>query len=140
MFGEGYTGKVLEHFRSPANVGQLSNPDGIGEAGDPDRGNFCCFYLRLSGGRIEEVKYRVGGCPNAIAACSAASQWVQGKAVPEAWSISPRVIEDLLEWSPGENAACSRLPVVAVRRAILSALKGFPGQGGGVGTVGGGNF
>jgi len=31
----GYTDKVLEHFRNPHNMGKMENPDGVGKVGNP---------------------------------------------------------------------------------------------------------
>jgi NifU-like protein len=33
-----YTGKVLDHFRNPRNVGVIENPDGVGEVGSMEIG------------------------------------------------------------------------------------------------------
>ena len=29
-----YSKKVMDHFINPRNVGEIENPDGVGEAGD----------------------------------------------------------------------------------------------------------
>ena len=30
-----YSDKVMDHFSNPRNVGEIENPDGLGEAGNP---------------------------------------------------------------------------------------------------------
>jgi len=32
---EAYSEKVMDHFRSPRNVGEIENPDGVGKVGNP---------------------------------------------------------------------------------------------------------
>ena len=41
-----YTKKVLEHFKNPKNAGVIEDPDGIGEIGDPDCGDFLRVFIR----------------------------------------------------------------------------------------------
>lgn len=77
------------------------------------------FQLRVAGGRIADVGYRVFGSPYAIAACSLAAEWMIGR--PAAPDAVP----------PGrELAAALALPVertgvaLVVEDAIRAALAG----------------
>jgi len=42
-----YTDKVIKHFKSPSNMGQMSNPDAVGEVGNPGGGD--CYFVNGHG-------------------------------------------------------------------------------------------
>ena len=58
-----YTDKVMEHFFHPKNVGQIENPDGIGEVGSLACGDALTLTFKLGkDGRIAEAKFKTFGC------------------------------------------------------------------------------
>ena len=62
-----YTDKVMDHFLHPRNVGEIENPDGVGEVGNAACGDALKLTFKLDKeGRIEDVKFsdRVEFCPD----------------------------------------------------------------------------
>ncbi|MBS3983083.1 MAG: iron-sulfur cluster assembly scaffold protein, partial [Dethiobacter sp.] len=58
-----YTGKVMEHFTNPRNVGEIENADGVGEVGNMKCGDIMRIYIKVNDQDvIEDVKFRTFGC------------------------------------------------------------------------------
>ena len=114
-----YSEMVLEHFRNPRNVGAIEDADGFGKAG----GGLKCpediayFWIRVSDGRLVEVKHKTMGCPVAIASSSITSVMAEGKAIQEALRITPQAVIEALG-GIRDRKMDSNLGPDALRRAI----------------------
>ena len=42
-----YTGKVMDHFANPSNVGELSDASGVGEVGNAVCGDSMRIYINV---------------------------------------------------------------------------------------------
>ena len=62
-----YGERVLAHFYEPRNVGLITDADGIGWIGDASCGDLFYMFVKVSDGRLADVKYLVRGCGAAIA-------------------------------------------------------------------------
>lgn len=116
-----YTEEVIDHFLYPRNVGELQDADGVGEVVDAAAGSVCVFHIKLKNGRISKTGYRVGGCPNTIAACSVASELVLGLTPEEANLIQARDVERVLHWKPDEYMFSTKVVLQALRNAAQAA-------------------
>ena len=117
-----YSEKVMEHFINPRNVGEIENPDGIGEEGNPVCGDMMTFYIKVKDDRLEDVKFRTFGCGAAIAVSSMVSEMAKGKTLEEAMKITPRSVADELEGLPKNKFHCSNLGAQALNKAIQDYL------------------
>jgi len=113
-----YSEKVMEHFINPRNVGEIENPDGIGEEGNPVCGDMMTFYIKVKDDRLEDVKFKTFGCGAAIAVSSMVSEMAKGKTLEEAMKITPRLVADELEGLPKNKFHCSNLGAQALHKAI----------------------
>ena len=53
-----YNEKVMDHFLNPRNVGEVENPDGVGDVGNITCGDALKLTFKLDeSGRIAEVKF-----------------------------------------------------------------------------------
>ena len=43
-----YSKTVMEHFKTPKNVGVLDDADGVGELGNPLCGDMMTIYLKIA--------------------------------------------------------------------------------------------
>jgi NifU-like protein involved in Fe-S cluster formation len=59
---EGYSEKVMEHFRNPRNVGTIENPDGVGHVGNPVCGDIMELYIKVENNIIVDAKFKTFGC------------------------------------------------------------------------------
>ena len=48
-----YSEKVMDHFMHPRNVGEIENPDGVGEEGNPICGDMMTFYIKVKDNRLK---------------------------------------------------------------------------------------
>ncbi|MBI2832717.1 MAG: Fe-S cluster assembly scaffold protein NifU [Chloroflexi bacterium] len=122
-----YSAKVMEHFTNPRNVGEIENPDGIGEEGNPVCGDMMTFYIKVKDNRLDDVKFKTFGCGAAIAVSSMVSEMAKGKTIEEALKITPQLVADELEGLPKQKFHCSNLGAQALHKAIedyLSKKKG----------------
>jgi nitrogen fixation NifU-like protein len=117
-----YSDKVMEHFMNPRNVGEIENPDGVGEEGNPVCGDMMTFYVKVKDNRIDDVKFKTFGCGAAIAVSSMVSEMAKGKTLEEALKITPRSVADELEGLPKNKFHCSNLGAQALNKAIQDYL------------------
>jgi len=125
-----YSEKVMEHFMNPRNVGEIENPDGIGEEGNPVCGDMMTFYIKVRDNRLEDVKFKTFGCGAAIAVSSIVSEMAKGKTLDEAMKITPRSVADELEGLPKNKFHCSNLGAQALNKAIQDYLSKKKTEGG----------
>jgi len=113
-----YSNKVIDHFMNPRNVGELEDPNGIGEAGEIVCGDMTIFMIKVKNDRIEEVGFRTVGCGAAIAVSSMVSEMAKGKTLDEAMKITNIMVADQLEGLPSNKMHCSNLGADALHKAI----------------------
>ena len=113
-----YSDKVMDHFMHPRNVGEIENPDGVGEVGNPVCGDMMTFYIKVKDNRLEDVKFKTFGCGAAIAVSSMVSEMAKGKTIEEAKKITPDSVAKELEGLPKQKMHCSNLGAQALNKAI----------------------
>ena len=124
-----YSEKVMEHFMNTRNVGEIENPDGVGEVGNPVCGDMMAFYIKVKDNRLEDVKFRTFGCGAAIAVSSMVSEMAKGKTLEEAMKITPELVADELQGLPKQKFHCSNLGAQALHKAIENYRKKQKTQG-----------
>ena len=116
-----YSEKVIEHFEKPRNIGSLdsrSKSVGTGLVGAPECGDVMKLQIQVDDeNRIVDAKFKTFGCGSAIASSSLATEWIKGKSVVEASSISNTQIVKELSLPP-VKIHCSVLAEDAIKAAI----------------------
>src|ERR1700684_497431 len=117
-----YTEKVIDHYENPRNVGSLdknSKSVGTGLVGAPECGDVMKLQVEVDDltGVITDAKFKTFGCGSAIASSSLATEWIKGKTISEALTISNTDLVKELALPP-VKIHCSVLAEDAIKAAL----------------------
>lgn len=113
-----YSEKVMDHFRNPRNVGEISDADGIGEVGNAKCGDIMRMYIKVKDNVITDVKFMTFGCGSAIATSSMATELIKGQPVDKALELTNQAVVEALDGLPAYKLHCSVLAEEAVKMAV----------------------
>lgn len=119
-----YSEKVMDHFTSPRNVGEIENPSGVGTVGNAKCGDIMRMYLDIDeSGVIQEARFKTFGCGAAVATSSMATELIKGKTVEEALKVTNRAVLEALDGLPPVKVHCSLLAEEAIHAALWDYAK-----------------
>jgi len=116
-----YSDKVIDHYENPRNVGSFDKDDkdvGTGMVGAPACGDVMKLQIKVDEhGIIRDARFKTYGCGSAIASSSLVTEWVKGKTLDEASTITNSTISEELALPP-VKIHCSILAEDAIKAAI----------------------
>ena len=116
-----YSEQVMDHYENTRNVGKLDKDAedvGTGMVGAPACGDVMQLQIKVNDdGIIEDARFKTYGCGSAIASSSLLTEWVKGRSLDEAGSITNSEIADELALPP-VKIHCSVLAEDAIKAAI----------------------
>lgn len=120
-----YSDKVMDHFMSPRNVGEIEDASGVGEVGNAKCGDIMRIYLDIDEETkiIKDVKFKTFGCGSAIASSSMATEMVKGKTIHEALEVTNKAVAEALDGLPPVKMHCSVLAEQAIKAALIDYAK-----------------
>ncbi len=115
-----YSDKVIDHFKSPRNVGDLPEADAVVTEGSPACGDMITFALKINPETrvIEDIRFRSFGCASNIATASMATLLAKGKTVDEVKTLKHHDITDALDGLPAVKLHCSVLALDGLKAAV----------------------
>ena len=114
-----YSEKVIDHYENPRNVGKMDADDtvGTGVVGAPACGDVMRLQIKVEEGIIVDAKFKTYGCGSAIASSSLVTEWVKGKTLEQAGTITNAEIAEELALPP-VKIHCSILAEDAIKAAV----------------------
>jgi nitrogen fixation NifU-like protein len=113
--------RLLDHFRSPRNPGELAPPAIKVDVTNPACGDMMRLSVRFEGGRVAEARFLTRGCTASIAASSALTEWMMGKTPAELAALRPAEIEEAVGGLEPASKHAAVLCVDAVRALLATA-------------------
>ncbi len=114
--------QLLDHFQNPRNPGELPPPAITVEVSNPACGDILRLSVRFEEGRATEARYKTRGCVASIAAGSALTELIAGRAPHELREIGAAAIEQALGGLIPESKHAAVLCIDGVR-ALLKQVK-----------------
>jgi nitrogen fixation NifU-like protein len=118
-----YNPIVIDHFTHPRNMGEMDNPDGVGEATNPACGDTMRLFIKVERNRVIDAKFLTFGCAAAIASSSITTEMIKGKTLEEILTISNQTVAEALGGLPPTKIHCSVLAEDALNAAVLDYKK-----------------
>lgn len=122
-----YSDKVMDHFKNPRNMGEMKDPDAIGEVGSPVCGDLMFIYIKIGekNGKkiIKDISFQTFGCTAAIASSSMLTELAKGISLDDAMKITKNDVAESLDGLPPIKMHCSNLAADALQDAIKNYLK-----------------
>ena len=118
-----YSEQVIKHFKDPKHVGELKDPDGVGEIGNKVCGDVMVIQIKVGKDKrgiefIEDIKFQTFGCVAAIASSDMLCELAKGKTLDEAVKLTRDDVSDSLGKLPPIKEHCSNLAADALKKAI----------------------
>ncbi len=114
-----YGPKVIAHFSSPKNVGEMKDADGIGKASNEVDGDVVVIYIRVVEDKIVDVSFQTFGCAAAIASSSMFTEMIKGMRIEDALKVDKQTVADAFEEGmPANKVECSIIAPEALKEAV----------------------
>lgn len=111
-----YNEFVQAHYREPRNLGRMEGATAWARTFHGDA--MMEFSLRVAAGCIEAATFRAIGCAGTVAAGSAMTEWLAGRTLAEAGSVTAQTVLEVLQGLPEERRYCADFAAEAIRAVV----------------------
>jgi nitrogen fixation protein NifU and related proteins len=108
---------------NPYHLGELKQPDAVGQVGMPGEGPFMKMYLRGGPDLIHEAWYETYNCPIAIGCGSFVTRWAEGRSFEQAKLLEAGDLMTVMGGLPLGKEHCAELAVGSLRHALDTAVR-----------------
>ena len=123
-----YLGFILDHYKKPHNFGTLENPDITHEEENPFCGDRIRIDLKLSEGKVADVRFKGQGCAISQAAASILTDMIKGEPVEWVKAFSKEEMLEALRVPLSPVRLKCGLLALKVLKTGMYGLKGWPGE------------
>lgn len=117
-----FSDAVLDHFKSPRNVGKLAEATAAVEVTNPVCGDVLHLAARVEDGLLAEVRFLCQGCTTAIACASLLTVEMTDKNIAQAHAITAEHLSAAFGGLPPATQHAAQLAADALV-ALLDKLK-----------------
>jgi nitrogen fixation NifU-like protein len=118
-----YSPVVIDHFTHPRNMGEMEDPDGVGEVQNPVCGDTMRLFIKVEAERIVDATFLTYGCSAAIASSSITSEMIKGKTIEEILRISDKTVTEALGGLPPAKSHAAMLAEQAIKAVVIDYRK-----------------
>jgi nitrogen fixation protein NifU and related proteins len=116
-----YRDVILDHNRHPRNFGRLEPSDAHADGHNPLCGDRLTVSLRMSGDRIEDVRFEGSGCAISTASASLMTEAVKGKDKTTVGQLFEKIHALLTQQDATPDSSLGKL-------AALSGVREYPAR------------
>src|SRR6266700_7414532 len=113
-----YSPQLLDHFQNPRNAGEITDPDATVQIENPACGDILKLTLKVTDGRITEIRFLAKGCVPAMACGSVLTELVQGKTLKEARKLRREELIQAIGGLPEASSHASHLAIDALAASL----------------------
>jgi len=123
MSSDIYKDIILDYYRNPRNYGELPNADIRVKDANPLCGDVIEMQLKVSDGRVEDIRFQGKGCAISQASASMLTEAVKGKTLDETKALGKQDVLNLLGIDPGPTRIkCALLGLKVMKLAVYGYL------------------
>jgi len=113
-----YSTRLLDHFHNPRNAGDLPGADATAEIENPVCGDILRLTLKISDGRIAEIRFKAKGCVPSMACASALTELVSGKNIDQARALQRDAVIAAVGGLPQASTHAAQLALDVLAAAL----------------------
>lgn len=116
-----YRDVILDHNKHPRNFGALEPADARAEGHNPLCGDRLTVFVKMSGDRVEDIRFEGKGCAISTASASLMTEAIKGKRKAEIDSLFSKIHSLLTQQSAVADSSLGKL-------AALQGVREYPAR------------
>lgn len=113
-----YSAQLLDHFQNPRNSGDVPDADATAEIENPACGDVLRLSLKITSGKIGEIRFKAKGCVASMACASALTELAAGKTVDEARALDRECLIAAVGGVPQASTHAAQLALDTLSAAL----------------------